>query len=54
MRIAPIRQVSPKLQGFEHYNKVLNTGNNSKLAPLCLRILNLADRDRDHLLLFIC
>ena len=27
---------------------------NSKLAPYCLWILNLADRDRDHLLLFIC
>ena len=29
-------------------------GNNSKLAPYCVRISNLADRDRDHLLLFIC
>ena len=29
-------------------------GNNSKLTPLRLRILNLAQRDRDHLLLFIC
>ena len=29
-------------------------GNNSKLAPLGLWIPNLADRDRDHLLLFIC
>ena len=29
-------------------------GNNSKLAPYRLWILNLADWDRDHLLLFIC
>ena len=49
VRIVPILQVSPKLQGFEN-----QYGNNSKLTPLCLQILNLADQDRYHLLLFIC
>ena len=29
-------------------------GNKNKLAPLRLRIPNLADRNRGHLLLFIC
>ena len=33
---------------------VYAAGNNGKLTPLHLRILNLAERDRDHLLLFIC
>ena len=36
------------------YHRSYASGNSSKLAPLHLWILNLADKDRDHLLLFIC
>ena len=56
------KTVCESCQSFKYHRsyRVLKTsilyaaGNNSKLTPLCLWILNLADRDRDHLLLFIC
>ena len=49
MRISPICQVLPKLQGFEH-QLAYATGN--KLAPLCLRIPNLADRNTKFIYCF--
>ena len=48
MEIAPICQVLPKLRGFEHWHMQL------EITASLLRIPNLADQDRDHLLLFIC
>ena len=41
-----------EVTGF--WNLVYAAGNNSKFTQLRLWILNLADQDRDHLLLFIC
>ena len=48
MRITLIHQVLPKLQGFKHQHMQL------EITASFLRIPNLADQDRDHLLLFIC
>ena len=41
-------------QGYKVFVLVYAAENNSKLALFHLRIPNLAHRDRDHLLLFIC